>query len=432
MNALHLRDLADMTRRGMIASGLKGAIPGGRTYGYDLDHRLDDRQELIKGLRRINPQQADTVRWIFARYATGATLHKICIDLNRQGISAPKGGPWVRTTLIGQVARKTGLLRQTLYKGVVTFNRLMYRKNPDTGKRQSFIRPESDWIQVPVPELAILDEKLFDQIQVMIEERSNLYKQRQLLNRVLPAPDKLTKARTRERQAAKRKGKTRTSCLYIFSGKLWCAQHHTAISVIRKRVYNCSQKVCRQRNVKHKVFMQAALKATSRMTAEQIRAALSKQRHIRDELEVKINALEANLDRARQDIRNLLDLLAKRPVTMETSEYLDDREAKILKIKYEIDKLKKQHAPVAMLPDEEMDALLKRFHDAIAPLRHDDADQAATAKVYAWFSRFAIKADGDAVTIDITYDWPVLLKALRKQKSEPFLSHRPAVILHHT
>ncbi|MBF0251737.1 MAG: recombinase family protein, partial [Alphaproteobacteria bacterium] len=217
LNALQLRDLADMTRRGMIASVLKGAIPGGRTYGYDLVRGLDARDELIKGLRKINPGQADTIRWIFRQYAAGASLYKICSDLNRQGIPSPKGGKWVKTTLIGQLARKTGLLRQTLYKGVVTFNRMMFRKNPETGKRQSFVRPESEWISVPVPELAIVDEALFDEVQKLIEGRSSMRLQRRKLAKVLPEEDKRSIAKARKRRRKKQAPSAPRSSLYIFS-----------------------------------------------------------------------------------------------------------------------------------------------------------------------------------------------------------------------
>ncbi|MBF0250783.1 MAG: recombinase family protein, partial [Alphaproteobacteria bacterium] len=190
MNDLYLKDLGDKTRRGQIASVLKGSIPGGETYGYDKSIVHDEAGERIPGVRTINEEQAKIVRWIFQEYVKGASLVSICETLNRQGIPSPKGGKWVKTTLIGQMARKTGLLRQTLYKGVVTFNRMMFRKNPDTGKRQSFLRPEKEWIQVPVPELAIIDEETFERVQHAIEERSSLHKQRLLLDKVLANHEK--------------------------------------------------------------------------------------------------------------------------------------------------------------------------------------------------------------------------------------------------
>lgn len=144
MNALYLKDLADKTRRGMIASVLRGAVPGGRTYGYDIVHQLDERGEPIRGLRRINEEEAEVVRQIFRDYADGKTLKRICADLNALGIPSPTGGAWASTTLVGTASRKTGMLRQTLYKGVVTFNKMAFRKHPETGRRLSVVRPESE------------------------------------------------------------------------------------------------------------------------------------------------------------------------------------------------------------------------------------------------------------------------------------------------
>lgn len=428
MNALYIVDLADKTRRGMIAAVLKGSIPGGRTYGYDLVHRLDERQELIKGLRQINPEQANVVRQIFKQYAEGATLKQICEGLNRQGIPAPKGGRWVNTTLIGHAARKTGLLRQSLYKGVVTFNRMMYRKNPETGKRLSFIRPESDWIQVPVPELAIIDEDLFDKVQKQVEERSSLHKQRILLNQVLAAPDKPANVQKRKRQAEKRKAKSRKVSLYIFSGKLWCEDHDTPISVIRKRAYSCNSKPCRHRNIKHEVFMTAALEALRQMSVDQIKSAIDKLRMVRDELETQISVCDVQLEEARQNIRGILDGLKTRKLTPETNAYLDEQEANILKIKYKIDTLKKQYDPISSIPDEEAEDVLQSFNEAIAPLYVDPDHQLASSQTHHWFDRFMVKSDGKKMVINIEYNWPCMLVSLRSAKSAPFLS-RPAVIL---
>lgn len=427
MNALYIADLADKTRRGMIAAVLKGAVPGGRTYGYDLVHQLDDRQELVKGLRRINPEQAGTVRWIFEQYAAGATLQSICDGLNRLGTPAPKGGKWVNTTLIGQAARKTGLLRQTLYKGVVTYNRMTYRKNPETGKHLSFLRPESDWIQVPVPELAIIDEALFDRVQVMIEERSSLYKQRVLLNQALarqPSPPPRKKRRKRK----KRKAGPNKRSLYLFSGKLWCAEHDTAISVIQKRKYVCATKPCALRNLHHPVFARAALAALKRLSVDDIKTAVEKQRRERDELKAGIEALEADLESARAAMRNVLDALAARKSTPESAAYLDDQEAEILRIQYEIHQLQKRYDPISEIPDGEAQDVLQLFRTAIAPLYADPDDQPVVKEVYPWFDRFNVKSDDGTVTISIDYNWPKLLAGLRAVKTRPFLS-RPAVIL---
>ncbi len=158
MNALFLKDLADKTRRGMIASVLKGVVPGGRVYGYDIVRKIENG-ELTKGLRQINQNEAAIIQNIFNDYLTGLSLRKITDNLNRSAILSPTNKKWQPTTLIGTLSRQTGILRQSLFNGIITFNRLAYKKHPETGKRLSIPRPPEEWIQVPIPELRIIDEE---------------------------------------------------------------------------------------------------------------------------------------------------------------------------------------------------------------------------------------------------------------------------------
>src|SRR3546814_14416329 len=99
----------------------------------------------------------------------------------------------------------TGILRNTLYKGLVTFDRMAYRKHPETGKRLSVVRPENEWITVPAPELAIVDEAQFDAIQQLIEERSNRFRQKRLIVQVMTQPEKAER-RSEERSVGKEWG----------------------------------------------------------------------------------------------------------------------------------------------------------------------------------------------------------------------------------
>ncbi len=175
MNAIFISDLAKKTRRGVISAVLKGAVPGGKLYGYDI-HRVFINEKVATGLRKINNEQAKIVKFIYNQYLNGAKLVEITDSLNKKEIPSPTGKKWSRQTLIGAFARQTGFLRQTLYKGVVTFNKVQYRKHPETGKRVCLINPRSDWIIVPIPELAIISEKDFNNVQQMIKDRSSMYK----------------------------------------------------------------------------------------------------------------------------------------------------------------------------------------------------------------------------------------------------------------
>lgn len=62
--------------------------------------------------------------------------------LNREGVPGPAGRSWAGTTIRGHRMRGTGILNNELNRGVLVWNRLLYIKDPHTGKRQARINPE--------------------------------------------------------------------------------------------------------------------------------------------------------------------------------------------------------------------------------------------------------------------------------------------------
>ena len=439
MNALYLTDLADKTRRGMIAAVLKGSIPGGKTYGYNLIKRYDDNGEPIRGLREINPEQAETIRLIFDHYECGSTLRDICNILNRKHIPSPKGGKWVPTTLIGQADRKTGLLRQTLFKGVLTFNRMMYKKNPDTGRRLSFLRPESEWVMVPTPELAIIDEEQFDRVQNMIEERSSLHRQRVLLNQVL-APEKqpskvMKKAYMKKFKRDKRGTNYRAKQpRYILSGKLWCGIHDQAIQVIRSHAYSCTVRPCDQRFINLADLLPPAVEAITHLTPDTIYAAIDEYQSERDDLLAQIEIEDQRIESLTADIEHLFDIKPRPVRNSVTAKIVDAKETEIVKAQYEQSLIRKKLAPINAINDDEINAILSSYFKAIAPLKTDPYNQIVTADVKHWFSRFTVTSElitGESkkrvYSMAVSFNWYRLLKDLRPKSSTPTRS-RPRTV----
>ena len=78
MNALYLKDLADKTRRGLRGRVEAGRSGGGNSYGYD----VVAGPEGDRGIRRINPAEAEFVRRIFKEYAAGKSPREIAFGLN--------------------------------------------------------------------------------------------------------------------------------------------------------------------------------------------------------------------------------------------------------------------------------------------------------------------------------------------------------------
>lgn len=158
MNQMFLEELAKKTRRGQRGRVAAGRIPGGLSFGYDMVPG-DER-----GRRVINPDQAKIVRRIFRDYAKGISPRKIAKQLNSEGIASPRGREWQASTINGNVKRGNGILPNRLYIGEIVYNRQTFTKDPRTGKRRGRMNPESEWIIEPVPELRIIDQKLWDKV----------------------------------------------------------------------------------------------------------------------------------------------------------------------------------------------------------------------------------------------------------------------------
>jgi site-specific DNA recombinase len=165
MNALFLKDLADKTRRGLQGRIQLGKSGGGNAYGYDVVRKLNAIGEPDRGDRTINTTEADVVRRIFRDYIDGKSPKRIAVELNQDGISAPTGGDWGFTTIIGNAKRGTGILNNEMYVGRLVWNRQRFVKDPDTGKRQARLNPADEWIIKDVPELRIVDSNAWDAVK---------------------------------------------------------------------------------------------------------------------------------------------------------------------------------------------------------------------------------------------------------------------------
>ena len=242
MNALYIKDLRHKTKRGQRAAIARGKMVGKPPYGYRINRRLDEKGELVRGEWKIEEKEADTIRKIFERYLSGYPLSQICDELNRDGVPTPKGKKWLSSVLVGTYERKTGLLRQSLYNGVLTYNKMEYRKNPDTGKRLSFVRPQSEWLYQPTPELRIVTEKTFLAAQKMLDNRSSVTKERKDI-RASDRKDREFKYTRKNRPI--RTFEPRKKNLHIFSGLIFCHHHDKRIKPTRVNSYACSENDCK-------------------------------------------------------------------------------------------------------------------------------------------------------------------------------------------
>jgi site-specific DNA recombinase len=146
------KDLGEKTKRGQLGRALKGKIPGGKAYGYDVLPAAADGA----GERSINAAEAAVLRRIFELFAAGVSPREIAKRLNAEHVPGPDGRPWGDTTIRGQADRGTGILNNALYVGRIEWDRCSYVKDPRTGKKVARPNPREQWEIVPVPELRIV------------------------------------------------------------------------------------------------------------------------------------------------------------------------------------------------------------------------------------------------------------------------------------
>ena len=155
--SIYLDDLAQKTRRGQVGRVKAGRIPGGRCYGYDV---VRDGEE--RGRRTINPAEASIVVRIFREYVDGASPLAIAGRLNAEHVESPRGGQWNASTINGSRKRLNGLINNRLYVGRLIYNRQRFVKDPATGRRQAKPNSPDQWLEQPIPELAIVPSDIFE------------------------------------------------------------------------------------------------------------------------------------------------------------------------------------------------------------------------------------------------------------------------------
>ncbi len=163
MAQMMLTDMRDKVKRGQLGRARAGRTPGGLAYGYEVVPQAADAKE--GGERRIVPAEAAIVVRIFEEYAAGRSPRKIAHLLNEEGIAGPGGRSWGDTTIRGQADRGTGLLNNTVYNGLLSWNRCSYVKDPRTGLRVARINPPNQWEEVAVPELRIVHPELWQAVK---------------------------------------------------------------------------------------------------------------------------------------------------------------------------------------------------------------------------------------------------------------------------
>ena len=174
--------IMERNRRGKLHAAKIGSINvlGGAPYGYRyIDKHTGGGQALYK----IQEEEAAIVRKIFSWMGQERlTMGEVCRRLKQLKVASPKGKSYWDRSVIWLI------LKNPAYKGQAAFGKTKI------GKMMPRIRPQKhsceqpkynytiynvakkDWIYIPVP--AIIDEDLFDTVQIQLEENKKVARQR--------------------------------------------------------------------------------------------------------------------------------------------------------------------------------------------------------------------------------------------------------------
>ena len=220
MAQIALKDLGEKTKRGQMGRVLKGRIPAGIAYGYRAVNSADNDG----GAREIVSEEASIIKRIFSEYASGKTPEAIARDLNKEGVHGPDGREWSNTTIRGQNQRGTGILNNSLYRGVLEWNRCSYTKDPRTGKRVARPNPPEQWERSEVPHLRIIDDALWERVKT--RQGKIRAKQSQPIGVGIESSDNPLNRTHRSR--------------YLLSGLLRCGCCGGDFAIVSKNRFSCS------------------------------------------------------------------------------------------------------------------------------------------------------------------------------------------------
>jgi site-specific DNA recombinase len=167
MGEAYIDDLRFRTKRGLDGRALNDFSTGGLPIGYRSEPVTDVSSRIVGHRIVVDDDGKATVLRIFSMHREGTSLEAIARTLNNEKVPPPRAKTlhrrkgWIASTV-------RAILRNRAYIGEFTFNRRQWMKVPGTNRRRSRLRPEHEVIRRSRPQLRIIDQELWDDVQARI------------------------------------------------------------------------------------------------------------------------------------------------------------------------------------------------------------------------------------------------------------------------
>jgi len=282
------------------------------------------------------------------------------------------------------------MLRQTLYNGVVTFNKMQYRKHPENGKRLSIMRPEKEWITVPIPELTIINDATFAKVQKALDERSSKHLQRKMMPTLMTEEEKRETSIRRSKEWRRKQAVTKKRANAVFGGKLYCGEHNQKITATYAKHYSCPVKGCANRNLHYDEIIKLVLDAIAELDEAKIIEHFESEdiQQVRAHHAREIERLTQHLEDLRASINKVIDALGPDARSTEIRAFFDDKAEQIQRTKLDIAANKRELAESA--PPTKIASNLQRHQKLVAKLRAWSRDPEAVASMRQLIKRLTL------------------------------------------
>lgn len=163
-------------RRMMIAKNAiaqSGKIPNNVPFGYKIVRSFDNHGKVLRSVE-INDDQANMVKRIFQMTNAGTGKRTIAIRFNQEGVISPRQGPWTSQAI-------SYILRNKTYAGYV---RWAWRNSDYQVTKHKRDRGH-EGIEVRGQHIAIIDEELFNRVQIELKKRGSSFTGRAQMSRGL-------------------------------------------------------------------------------------------------------------------------------------------------------------------------------------------------------------------------------------------------------
>ncbi len=170
-NELQLRDLKKKTLRGQMGQKQRGFSVGERTFSYksvpvgtiQMDKKGRPRPEGYK--MEVEPREAAEVLRIFKACADGLSLTRIVRMLNQQAVPGR-----IRSSKGWSPATVSRILENEKYTGRWVWNKTESRRDPRTGRRRRFEKPESEWVVQQDDSLRLVPQEVWEKVRARRQE----------------------------------------------------------------------------------------------------------------------------------------------------------------------------------------------------------------------------------------------------------------------